>query len=45
METIKRRYDETKKCDLQLAKEPFLGGYASFALQKNSPYTDTINKG
>ncbi|XP_046449208.1 ionotropic receptor 93a-like [Daphnia pulex] len=45
LETIKKKFEETKRCDLQLAKEPFLGGYASFALQKNSRYTDTINKG
>jgi hypothetical protein len=45
LEVIKGHFDQTKKCDIQLAKESFLTVFASLALQKHSRYTDTINKG
>ena len=45
MESLKKHFDQTQKCDLQLASESFMTAFASFALQKRSRYTDIINKG
>jgi ionotropic glutamate receptor len=42
---IKDNFDKTGKCGLQLAGDCFLSLPVTFALQKRSPYTETINRG
>ncbi|EFX82216.1 hypothetical protein DAPPUDRAFT_316861 [Daphnia pulex] len=44
-DVIRTELKKTGKCNLQLAKEGFLSIAASFALPKNSPYTQTITQG
>ncbi|XP_046449207.1 ionotropic receptor 93a-like [Daphnia pulex] len=45
MDAIKRNFEKTGKCGLQMAGDCFLSLPVNFALQKHSPYTETINKG
>ena len=45
MDVIKENFEKTRKCNLQLASNSFLNLGTSFALQKNSLYTNTINQG
>ncbi|XP_046641263.1 ionotropic receptor 93a-like [Daphnia pulicaria] len=42
---IKDNFEKTGKCGLQLAGDCFLSLPVTFALQKRSPYTETINRG
>jgi hypothetical protein len=45
LDAIKRNFEKTGKCGLQMAGDCFLSLPVTFALQKHSPYTETINKG
>nr|CAH0101837.1 unnamed protein product [Daphnia galeata] len=42
---IRTDFKRTGKCNLQFAKEGFFNYYVTFALPKNSPYTQSINQG
>ncbi|XP_046448343.1 ionotropic receptor 93a-like isoform X2 [Daphnia pulex] len=44
-DVIKEDFEKSGKCNLQIAKEGFMPIRVSFALQHNSPYTKSINKG
>nr|CAH0104494.1 unnamed protein product [Daphnia galeata] len=44
-DAIRTEFLKTGKCHLQLAKEGFTGVTSSFALPKNSPYTQSITQG
>ncbi len=44
-DAIKADFEKTGKCNLQMAKEGFMTSFATLALQKNSPYTKSINQG
>lgn len=44
-DAIRGDFKKTGKCNYQLAKDGFSSAMISFALQKNSKYTETINQG
>ena len=44
-DAIRGDFKKTGKCNYQLAKDGFPSAIISFALQKNSKYTETINQG
>jgi len=45
MDAIRENFEKTGKCNLQIARDSYLTLFAVMALQKNSPYTDSINIG
>ncbi|EFX78662.1 hypothetical protein DAPPUDRAFT_246066 [Daphnia pulex] len=45
MDEIRKDFKKKGKCNFQLAKESFISTMASFALSKNSPYTQRISQG
>ncbi len=45
LDAIKRNFEKTGKCGLQMVGDCFLSLPVTFALQKHSPYTETMNKG
>ena len=45
LDAIKEDFEKTRKCNLRLARNIFLNLGTSFALQKHSSYTNTINQG
>ena len=44
-DAIAEHFKRTGKCNLQLGKEGLMNVMGSFALQKNSEYTKTVNQG
>ena len=44
-DAIKENIEKTGQCNLQMARDSYMTVFAVMALQKNSPYTDSINKG
>ena len=44
-DAIADNFKRTGKCNLQLGKEGLMNVMGSFALQKNSEYTKTVNQG
>ncbi|EFX87003.1 hypothetical protein DAPPUDRAFT_312492 [Daphnia pulex] len=44
-DAIRQDFKKTGKCNLQLARDGFSNTIISFALQKNSKYTKTVNQG
>nr|CAH0101813.1 unnamed protein product [Daphnia galeata] len=44
-DAIKENFEKTGQCNLQMARDSYMTVYAVMALQKNSPYTNSINKG
>ncbi|EFX82191.1 hypothetical protein DAPPUDRAFT_316806 [Daphnia pulex] len=44
-DVIRNDFKKTGTCNLQLAKEGFIGTMSSLVLPKNSPYTQTISQG
>ncbi|EFX87002.1 hypothetical protein DAPPUDRAFT_312491 [Daphnia pulex] len=45
MDAIREDFKKTGKCRLQLARDGFSNALVSFALPKNSKFTNTISKG
>ncbi|XP_046448046.1 ionotropic receptor 93a-like isoform X2 [Daphnia pulex] len=45
MDEIRKDFKKKGQCNFQLAKESFISTMASFALAKNSPYTQKISQG
>ena len=45
VDAMKADYDSTGTCKREIARDPFISVIAGFALQKNSPFTQTISKG
>ncbi|XP_046449165.1 ionotropic receptor 93a-like [Daphnia pulex] len=45
LDSIKADFEKTGKCNLQLAKNYFYNVIPTFALRKNSPYTQSISQG
>nr|CAH0101816.1 unnamed protein product [Daphnia galeata] len=44
-DAIKDNFEKTGKCNLQMARDSYMTVYAVMALQKNSPYTNSVNLG
>ena len=45
MDAIRENFEKTGKCNLQIARDAYLSVSAVMALQKKSPYTDSISQG
>jgi hypothetical protein len=45
LDAIRENFEKTGKCSLQIARDRYLTLFVVMALQKKSPYTNTINIG